>query len=67
MTPRRTVKLPAGMPERIYLQLGNEDIEPSAKFSDYGDVTWCADKIDENDVEYVRADIVRAERKRRKL
>lgn len=51
-------------PDRIYLQYYGADFgeltddemntEPSA-----GDVCWCADKIYDTDVEYVRADKLR--------
>ena len=34
-------------PERIYLQLGDPDEE-----------TWCQDKVNDDDTEYIRADIV---------
>lgn len=44
-------------PEKIYLQVPDEaeDFEDAEK----GEMTWCRDKINEKDVEYVRADIVR--------
>lgn len=49
--PPRVVKT---APERIYLVIG-EDCPDDATFS--GDeVTWCADKIDDNSIPYVRAD-----------
>ena len=41
-------------PERIYLQLGDD---PPDEFPHGHDVTWCVDKIDECDIEYVRADL----------
>ncbi len=41
-------------PERIWLQTG----EPltDCPFAELDDVTWCANKIDDSDIEYVRAD-----------
>lgn len=39
-------------PERIYLQLIHED--------DWAAATWCADQIEHDDVEYVRADRITA-------
>ena len=39
-----------GIPEKIYLQIG--DIEKHEKFIDQ-EVTWCRDKIDYNDIEYL--------------
>lgn len=51
-------------PQRIYLQwygdvsaaeiAAKADIDPSSS-----DVTWCADKIHEHDIEYVRVDLLR--------
>lgn len=40
-------------PSRIYLQVG-EDAE---SLDHYSESTWCADRINESDVEYVRADL----------
>lgn len=48
---------PKGAPKRIYLQLGPEPVERGDKFSDFHDVTWCVDRVDNGDIEYVRADI----------
>lgn len=42
-------------PEKIYLQV---DPENEGSMGREG-VTWCADKINETDVEYVRKDLVR--------
>jgi hypothetical protein len=45
-------------PERIYLQRHDdcvaEDCGPHGE-----DTTWCSDKINEHDVEYIRADLVK--------
>ena len=49
----RRVILPDA-PERIWLQLGPDKPDANAKFSDYGEVTWCADSIDDYDIEYKR-------------
>lgn len=40
-------------PSRIYLQVG-DDAEPPINYSES---TWCADRINGSDVEYVRADL----------
>lgn len=48
---------PKDAPKRIYLQLGPDKPERDDKFSDYAEVTWCAEKINDFDVEYIRADI----------
>jgi hypothetical protein len=50
-----THKTVPGSPERIYLQHDPEDTgEP---FNEAHEVTWCADKINDTDIEYVRADL----------
>ena len=43
----------ANAPGRIYLQVG-DDAEPTPN---YDGCTWCADRINESDVEYVRGDL----------
>ena len=40
------------VPEKIYLVMG-EDREDGEDFNEFGDVTWCADKINDGDIEYV--------------
>ena len=40
-------------PDRIFLNFGPY---PGDDFKDHSEVTWCTDKINESDVEYVRAD-----------
>lgn len=43
------------LPERIFLQHDPEDTgEP---FSEAHEVTWCIDRINDTDCEYVRADV----------
>lgn len=42
-------------PERIYLQIDPNGTDPTEEFLIDG-ATWCQDKINESDVEYVRAD-----------
>ena len=47
-------------PHRIYLQFGDgtiEDGDSFRKFADEGDVTWCEDSINANDICYVRAGV----------
>lgn len=41
-------------PERIFLQV---DPEGEGYPSEYEGVTWCRDRINETDVEYVRKDL----------
>jgi hypothetical protein len=41
------------VPDKIYLQIGDE-IPNSVNFKDLDEVTWCEDRINENDIEYVR-------------
>jgi len=40
-------------PDRIFLNFGPY---PGDDFKDHSEVTWCTDKINESDVEYVRAE-----------
>lgn len=50
-------------PERIYLQTGDPDTGETLYFQgryDHEGVTWCKDKIENGDVEYVRADLARS-------
>ena len=42
-------------PERIYLQIDPDATDPTDEFL-FDGVTWCQDKVNETDVEYVRAD-----------
>ena len=43
------------IPRKIYLQIG-EDAELAADFNELSreDITWCEDKINDNDIEYTR-------------
>ena len=41
------------IPERIYLQIGAETPK-DCNFEELDEVTWCQDRISENDIEYVR-------------
>ena len=43
-------------PPKIYLQWHGDGL-PEAGSVDHADVTWCADRMNDSDVEYVRADI----------
>lgn len=45
----------ATAPERLYLVIGT-DADSDTNFDEL-EVTWCTDKIDENSIAYVRADI----------
>lgn len=40
------------VPQKIYLQLGDQEIEPNDNFNDLTQVSWCKDKINESDIEY---------------
>lgn len=44
------------VPDKIYLQIG-EEIPDDTDFNQISEVTWCKEKIFENDIEYIRADI----------
>lgn len=46
------------LPEKIYLQIGEEaDIDDYLDFNELVGVSWCSDKIEESDVEFIRSDI----------
>lgn len=48
-------RVPKDAPEVIYLQHDPENTgEP---FSEAHEVTWCKDKINDTDIQYVRADL----------
>ena len=44
-------------PDKIYLQIGDYDNPEVIPDDDWytGNITWCVDKIDDNDLEYVAA------------
>lgn len=46
-------------PERIWLVIG-EDCPADVRFDSLEGVTWCQDKIDDNSIEYVHADVAQA-------
>jgi hypothetical protein len=45
------------LPEKLYLQIG-EEADESVDFNDLYGVSWCDDQIHENDVVYIREDLV---------
>lgn len=45
-------------PEKIYLQIQEDVCGEDVAFESLGECTWCADRLFDNDVEYVRADLV---------
>ena len=55
-------KLTRTAPRRIWLQCSDEPDGVRNSFGDHdtGEVTWCADSVLAAEVEYVRADLVRA-------
>lgn len=46
------------IPNKIYLQIG-EDAELAVDYREFSrdDITWCEDRINDNDIEYVRSDM----------
>ena len=44
------------IPNKIYLNIGCDPKEVK-DFSELSEVTWCADKINDNDIEYQRKPI----------
>ncbi len=51
-------------PERVFLILGPPDFDCPCVFDDIDDVVWAQQKMDDTDVEYIRADLVEALRER---
>ena len=48
-------------PDRIFLNVGDlSDIDDPALFKNLDEVKWCGERIDEHDIEYVRADLLSA-------
>ena len=46
-------------PKKIYLQVDPEgDAAPDVDVFDTNEVTWCQDQINDNDVAYIRVDLV---------
>jgi len=41
------------IPDKIYLQIGDETPD-DVDFKNLDEVTWCSDRINEKDIEYVR-------------
>lgn len=48
-------------PARLYLVLGSDFIDGEVEFSSLSEVTWCEDRQEAYDPEYVRADVAAAE------
>ncbi|MBS3776883.1 MAG: hypothetical protein KGY70_16920 [Bacteroidales bacterium] len=46
------------IPEKIYLQVDPENENPY-NFNELREVTWCRDRINENDIEYIRRDKIK--------
>lgn len=47
----------SGAPERIWLQVG-DDVDTADEMAevDWGEASWCVEKIHSTDIEYVRID-----------
>jgi hypothetical protein len=50
-----TSKIPEGWPEELWLNAGDDELGP---FSEYDEVTWCSLPQGENDIRYVREDLL---------
>jgi hypothetical protein len=48
------------IPKTIYLQIG-KDCPDDEDFNDLAEVSWCAERINENDIEYANEEIARIE------
>jgi len=53
---REPVACSKDAPVHIYLQTGCDDEDCECAFNEWGDVTWCGEKIHDSDIHYVRAD-----------
>ncbi|MDH2239112.1 hypothetical protein N5K27_22645 [Pigmentiphaga sp. GD03639] len=45
---------PVGAPDRIFLVI-DDDVPANTPFSQLAEVTWCAERVNDTDIEYVRA------------
>lgn len=54
------------IPEQIYLQIGEEiemdDVEDFENIQNNYEITWCKDKINDNDIEYIHKDKLLSEK-----
>ena len=48
-------EIPEGWPTEIWLNAGDEDLAP---FSEYDELSWCSLPLGENDIRYVREDLL---------
>lgn len=54
---RKEVKRISHAPERIFLQIGEDELDNDTADVDFHhDVTWCWERIFQSDIEYVRID-----------
>ena len=55
------------LPDKIYLQIGEDiNIDSNTDFNTLKEVTWCKDKINNNDIVYIRADLKQLSEETRK-
>ena len=52
-------KLDATAPERIWLQVSDDEEDRDEPFPRDGEVSWCEDSVVATEVEYIRADLVK--------
>ena len=54
------LKIVKNIPKNIYLQIGEEfemdDVEDFNNIQNNFEITWCRDKINDNDIEYIHKD-----------
>lgn len=53
---KKEIQRIAYAPERIWLQIGDDGLDNTTRDVDWGEVSWCQDKIFDSDIEYVRVD-----------
>lgn len=55
------------LPDKIYLQVGEDiNIDANTDFNSLTEVTWCKDKINDNDIVYIRVDQLQLNEETRK-
>lgn len=55
------------IPSKIYLNLGLQEVSADIDFNELSEITWSQDKVDADDIEYVRKEPVDWEARRFEL
>lgn len=51
------------IPDKIYLILGDIDLNDIDEFKELSEVTWCEDKVFDSDIEYKREETIEINKK----